>query len=227
MTKTPAAAAAPVAKSKAQAKQMAQARKRDYSYTELSKLKISSDPVNIYGIIVDATFPHKSFKSDKYICTYKIADPSLKMKDGVIESISCVFFARRFEDLPISQTVGEIIRIHRATVGTYKDRLQLTVNICFNSSWALFSPQSKNKADFMPLSFFGRSMKSESNDKKIVQSLRVWTQNIFQKHPVLSNKYITSLDQAKAAGEPKGDGKPGFDFDMQVKIIQLFRTDDY
>jgi hypothetical protein len=68
-------------------------------------------------VIVDATFPHKSFKSDKYLCTYKIADPTLKMTNGVVDTVSCVFFARKFEDLPISQTVGEIIRIHRATVG--------------------------------------------------------------------------------------------------------------
>lgn len=91
-------------------------------------------------MILDATFPHKSFKSDKYICTYKIADHTCKFTDGIVDYISVVFFARKFEDLPISQSVGEIIRIHRATVGLYKDRLQLTVNICFNSSWALFAP---------------------------------------------------------------------------------------
>lgn len=55
----------------------------------------------------------------------------------------------------------------------------------------------------------------------------MWTSSIFQKQPVLSNKYITILDKAKAEGEPKADGKSGYDFDMQVKIIQLFKTDDY
>ena len=74
-------------------------------------------------MILDATFPHKSFKSDKYICTYKIADHTCKIADGIVDYISVVFFAKKFEDLPISQSVGEIIRIHRATVGTYKDRL--------------------------------------------------------------------------------------------------------
>ncbi len=116
------------------------AKKRDYAYTDLDKLKIGSEPINVYGVILDATFPHKSFKSDKYICTYKIADHTCKFTDGIVDYISVVFFARKFEDLPISQSVGEIIRIHRATVGLYKDRLQLTVNICFNSSWALFAP---------------------------------------------------------------------------------------
>lgn len=95
-------------------------KKRDYAYTELGKLKIGSEPVNVYGVVLDATFPHKSHKSDKYICTFKIADPSRKITNGVCEHVSVVFFAKKFEDLPVSQTIGEIIRIHRATVGSYK-----------------------------------------------------------------------------------------------------------
>ena len=148
-----------------------QARKRDYAYTDLNKLKVGSPPVNVYGVILDATFPHKSFnKNDKYICTFKIADPSNKITNGVSDFISVVFFAKSFEDLPICQNVGEIIRIHRATVGTYKDKMQLTVNICFNSSWALFSSPTpdKKQVDYVPLSFFGRSMHTEQTDKKIV-----------------------------------------------------------
>lgn len=51
--------------------------KRNYTYTELNKLE-PGKIVNVYGVIIDATFPHKSMKlnSDKYICTYKIVDPS-------------------------------------------------------------------------------------------------------------------------------------------------------
>jgi hypothetical protein len=79
-----------------------QAKKRDYAYTELNKLKVGSAPVNVYGVVLDATFPHKSFKSDKYICTFKIGDPSNKITQGVSDFISVVFFAKSFEDLPIS-----------------------------------------------------------------------------------------------------------------------------
>jgi len=46
---------------------------REYTYSDLSKLTVGSEPVNVYGVVLDATFPHKSFKSDKYICSYKIA----------------------------------------------------------------------------------------------------------------------------------------------------------
>jgi hypothetical protein len=71
----------------------------------------------------------------------KIADPDQPIdKDGVIEHCTLMMFARKFEDLPIIQRVGEIIRVHRAHVQTYKNVKQFTCNIFFNSSWALFSP---------------------------------------------------------------------------------------
>jgi len=158
-------------------------KKRDYHYSELGKLKIGSEPVNVYGVILDATFPHKSHKSDKYICTFKIADPTRKLVNGVVEHVSVVFFAKKFEDLPVSQTVGEIIRIHRATVGSYKGDIQLTVNICFNSSWALFAPSTqgdkKSVSDMGPISFFGQALHMEAADLKMVQSLRKWTMQVF------------------------------------------------
>jgi hypothetical protein len=49
-------------------------------------------------------------------------------------------FANKFEDLPVSQRVGDIIRVHRASVGIFKNQKQFTANIFFNSSWAVFSP---------------------------------------------------------------------------------------
>ena len=64
---------------------------------------------------------------------------------GVVDFISIVFFADKFEDLPVCQRVGDIIRVHRATVATYKDRKQFTANVCFNSSWALFKLHYKGQ----------------------------------------------------------------------------------
>lgn len=61
------------------------------------------DTYNFYAVVLDATFPHKSFKSDRYICSIKITDPDQPIeKDGVIEHCTLVLFAKRFEDLPIS-----------------------------------------------------------------------------------------------------------------------------
>jgi hypothetical protein len=71
----------------------------------------------------------------------KIADPEQTFdNEGVIEHCTLVLFAKRFEDLPISQRIGDIIRVHRANCGVFKNVKQFSANIFFNSSWALFSP---------------------------------------------------------------------------------------
>lgn len=79
------------------------------------------DLYHFYAVIVDASFPHKSFKSDRFICTIKIVDPSCNIDhEGVAEHCTLVLFAKKFEDLPISQRIGDIIRVHRANCGIYK-----------------------------------------------------------------------------------------------------------
>lgn len=72
----------------------------------------------------------------------------------------------------------------------------------------------KSVGDMGPLSFFGRSMHTEIADKKIVQALRQWINNIFVKQPVLSSKYITKLSSVPSVGSSKAEGKPGYDFDL-------------
>lgn len=113
-----------------------------YEYTKLKDCDANVEGTcNFYGVVLDASYPHKSFKSDKFICTIKIADPDQTIdKDGVIEHCTLVLFAKKYEDLPISQRVGDIIRVHRAYVGSFKGVKQFTANVFFNSSWALFSP---------------------------------------------------------------------------------------
>ena len=100
-------------------RQLKLAEKRgEYKYTALKDCKIGEDDLyHFYATIVDAQFPHKSYKTDRFICTMRIVDIQQPMdKDGVVEFCTLVFFARRFEDLPISQRIGDIIRVHRAHV---------------------------------------------------------------------------------------------------------------
>jgi hypothetical protein len=63
--------------------------------------------------------------------------------------------------------------------------LQLTANICFNSSWDLFAPikdkkTNDNKAvklsieDFEPIAYYGKSAHVDLDDKKYLQTLRTW-----------------------------------------------------
>ena len=154
--------------------------------------------MNFYAIVLDATFPHKSFKSKRYLVTLKIADLTSKFNnEGIVDFTSIVFFANKFDDLPVCQKVGDIIRVHRATVGTYKDRKQLTANVCFNSSWALFpaqffSPEASVKKqtiqdEFCPNVFFGKSCQVEREEHKLIRGLRKWVKDNFANKLVLSN----------------------------------------
>jgi hypothetical protein len=96
------------------------AKKKNYKYTNLESLEVGTEMVNFFAVILEATFPHKSKKSEKFVVSLKLADLSSKFdKDGVVSYVSLVCFAKKFDDLPISQRCGEIIRVHRASVGTY------------------------------------------------------------------------------------------------------------
>ena len=57
-------------------KQQKQAEKRgEYKYTALKDCKVGEDEhYHFYAIVVDAQFPHKSFKTDRFICTLRIID---------------------------------------------------------------------------------------------------------------------------------------------------------
>jgi len=88
-----------------------------YEYVEFGKVSVAStEPVHFYGVIVDATFPFKK-SSDMFECFLKVIDPTLKPQSkGKNEYAQVALRARRFEDLPICHRVGDLIRVHRATL---------------------------------------------------------------------------------------------------------------
>ena len=173
------------------------AAKTGYDYTDLAKCEAGTDKVNFYGVIVDAQFPHKSYKSEKYVCSIKITDPSCEIdkETGIVTNYTLVLFANRFEDLPISQRVGDIIRVHRATVGHFQGKTQFTANIFFNSSWAIFPPSQQGRQpkeiEFRPFQFFGKTLSFDSKEKQIVRELRKWILHSFQDNQMVSVDYIT------------------------------------
>ena len=76
-------------------------RRRKYIYKQLRDCSIG-DQCNFYAVVLDATFPHKSNKSDRFICTVKVADLSSRFNNkGIVDFVSVVFFANSFDELPI------------------------------------------------------------------------------------------------------------------------------
>ncbi len=108
----------------------------------------SHEAQHFYAVVIDATFPYKA-NQERYICSMKIVDPSLYVKgqkgtgDGS-DYATLVLYAKRFEDLPIIHRVGDIIRVHRATLRLYNGVRQFNANVFYNSSWALFSTDKKS-----------------------------------------------------------------------------------
>ena len=59
-------------------------------------------------------------------------------EDGKVQHAMITFFAKRYEDLPVARKIGDVVRIHRASVKDYKGTKQINVNLQYNSSWCLF-----------------------------------------------------------------------------------------
>ena len=100
------------------------------------------DHFNFFGMIIDAGYPYKT-PQGKYICTLKVVDQTFHHKEGSADMVPPVFatvviFAKRLEDLPVVSSVGDIIRIHRASMKQYLEQKQFNVNVYYNSSWCLF-----------------------------------------------------------------------------------------
>lgn len=115
------------------------AKKRDYNYQSLHKCEIGTQ-VNFFGVVTDATYPRKSFKSNKWIVTVKVTDLSMRKntKEGTQDSVTVVFFSLSEDNLPKCQRMGELIRVHRACVGEFRGEKQMTADVNFSSSWAIF-----------------------------------------------------------------------------------------
>ena len=84
------------------------AKGQKYEYTELNKVSLTStDTHNVYGVIIDASFPNK-INSQNYVCSLKIVDPSVHSvhakggKASENDYATVVIYGRRFEDLPIA-----------------------------------------------------------------------------------------------------------------------------
>lgn len=200
---------------------------------ELNKAPLTSaEAQHFYGVVIDATFPYKT-NSDRYICSLKIVDPSLYIKSqkGTGDSsdyATLVLYAKRFEDLPIIHRLGDIIRVHRATLRLYNHQRQFNANIFYNSSWALFSTDKKSALQEIgnqdagnentPFSYSGKHYTFEKHEAAVLSNTRKWAQQYFSQYNVISSDMFVPLNKASAQ---KGD------FDVVAKISQTLELDEY
>ena len=194
-----------------------------YEYTELAKCSLqSSEEQNVYGVIIDATFPYK-VNQQLYVCSLKIADASLNATSKGADWASVVMYAKRFEDLPIVLRIGDIIRIHRASLRVYNNRRQFNLSMHWFSSWALFSTDKTSvtgttAGDFQPVSHSGNRPTIEKNDMTNLTNLRKWANSQFSSNDVVTKDMYVALNKAKSQKA---------DFDCVAKIVGMHEMDAY
>jgi hypothetical protein len=194
----------------------------------------SPEPQHFYAVVIDATFPYKT-NSERYICSLKIVDPSLHIKNqkGTGDSsdyATLVLYAKKFEDLPIIQRIGDVIRVHRATLRLYNNQRQFNASVFYNSSWAVFStdkksPQQEASGDDkvsnnenVPFSFSGKHYTFEKQEAAILGNIRKWANQYVSQYNVITQDMVQPL--AKAQNQQN-------DFDVVAKILQIFELDEY
>ena len=194
-----------------------------YDYTELSKASLTTtDPQNVYGVIVDATFPYKVNK-ELYVCSLKIVDSSLNAGTKGSSHASVVIYAKRFEDLPIVLRLGDVIRLHRATLRMYNDTRQFNVSVQWTGSWALYSTDKQTAlggaaGDLTPFSWSGKKASSDKGEAALITTMKKWASSYFSSQDGVTKDMYKPLGKAKAQTA---------DFDVVAKIVGVHEMDAY
>ena len=194
-----------------------------YDYTELSKASLTTtDQQHVFGVIVDATFPYKVNK-ELYVCSLKIVDSSLNAGTKGSSHASVVIYAKRFEDLPIVLRLGDVIRLHRATLRMYNDTRQFNVSVQWTGSWALYSTDKQTvlggpSGDLTPFSWSGKKASSDKSEAAVITNLKKWASSYFSSNDGVTKDMYKPLNKAKAQTA---------DFDVVAKIIGVHEMDAY
>lgn len=180
---------------------------------------------NIFGVVLDASYPHRVKNGDHFVCTLKVAESAES------EACTLVLFGSKFEEMPICQRVGDIIRVHRVIVTEYCGVKQFTSRLYYNSAWAIFSPivklgskklgfisDDEETSEFTPVKYFGKKYSPvDKVQQKFIKELRKW--NNKEAH---SKCLITLSDIAGLYKE----GKQNHNFDLVATVEKLDRIDE-
>ena len=77
----------------------------------------------MFAVVVDAATPYPTKDNNRFICTLKCVDHTYFTEGTAAQEtykhFCCIFYAKRPEDCPQIACVGDVIRIHRASVREY------------------------------------------------------------------------------------------------------------
>ena len=129
--------------------------------------------------------------------------------------------ANSFEELPIVQRVGDIIRVHRVTVAEYLGAKQLTARVYFNSAWTLFGLETqKDKEEFAPFRYLGKNYSEVSKgEQRALRELRKWGSKYLKENYQGAKKVVT----LKELETYHDQGKANFDINLVVQVEKMQR----
>ena len=200
-----------------------------YIYTTFDQLKEQGE-YNFYGIIYDASFPNednylsesdKKKNSSKFTCILKLIDQTtncLTHQNNFSENIIYLIIkSSEKENIPYIHHIGDIIRIYRGFYSPKKKR-NVYLNVCKDNkargSWCLYSTNNNSNE---PYSCSNKKFTVESQDKLIIENIKVWIKNYLNidkslKYPLQVNLIDRNND--------------GNDNDLLVHVVKKLELDD-
>ena len=200
-----------------------------YIYTTFDQLKEQGE-YNFYGIIYDASFPNednylsesdKKKNSSKFTCILKLIDQTtncLTHQNNFSENIIYLIIkSSEKENIPYIHHIGDIIRIHKGFYSPKKKR-NVYLNVCKDNkargSWCLYSTNNNSNE---PYSCSNKKFTVESQDKLIIENIKVWIKNYLNidkslKYPLQVNLIDRNND--------------GNDKDLLVHVVKKLELDD-
>ena len=203
-----------------------------YKYTSFDDLKEQGEYC-IYGIIYDANFPKEEENFailpgtkeplPKYSCILKLIDQTtncLTNPTNFNENvITLVIQSNERENIPYVHQIGDIIRVHRGLYAPKNKRnvyLNLLKGNQFKGSWCIFSAVPDKEPE-KPYLCSHKKYTYESQDKKIIESIRNWIKNYF----VLDNSLVYYNQNTLANRITEGSDK-----DLIVHVVKKVELDD-
>mmetsp|Transcript_4467 Transcript_4467/g.7630 ORF Transcript_4467/g.7630 Transcript_4467/m.7630 type:complete len:339 (+) Transcript_4467:146-1162(+) len=122
------------------------------------------------------------------------------------------------EDLPVVRKIGDVIRIHRATVRTFKEQKQFNVNMVFNSSWCLFHSSDVNLLDKAAV------LGPEAKDYNLSDESDEEMETVMQDGTMLSDRVVDKHERKKYAPYKFSGKSYSFDFKQEKVIVDALRN---
>ena len=146
----------------------------------------------VYGVILDATGHYKTNDSIDYVTRLKIIDHTLNIsRKRQIHSLSYIYvfiYSQSISLAPQIGRVGDVIRLENFDFSKYESKPKAVFHRK-RSSWDIFDGR-KNANNLPIISSHEERAGLPENEKKYLQTLRLWAENFFSKRSLYTMQWF-------------------------------------